>query len=205
MPPFDNTSALRGIDGQDVSSLRKLMNAIMHRLAGVPAGSVAEMDDLDTNEHGAMIFLADNARHNVLLSRMITRFASARYANSRTVREAARELDLVVTEAVFNPYTRPQRELVIAEGFFNQLVANGTATYGVGADEEYGDIEPDSDGEQKGKRDNKDPSVSCSSPYLMLVLLCSSPARFEPVEGSITDYSLSRLAAREPDPAMLPP
>lgn len=181
------------------------MNAIMHRLAGVPAGSVAEMDDLDINEHGAMIFLTYNARHNDLLSRMITRFASARYANSRTVREAARELDLVATEAVFNPHTRPQRELVIVEGFFNQLVASGTATYGVGADEEYGDIEPDSDSEQKDNRDKKDPSVSFSSPYLMLVLPCSSPARFELVEGSITDYSGSRPAAREPDQAMLPP
>jgi len=40
---------------------------------------------------------------------------------------------------------------------------------------------------------------------MTLVLPCSSPARFELVEGSITDYSGSRLAAREPDPAMLPP
>jgi hypothetical protein len=167
MAPFNDTSALYGLDTEDVDSIRKLMNGIMHRLAGVTAGAVAEMDELDIREHAAMVFLTENARHNELLLRMVTRFASARYSKSNTVLEAARELDILVTEAVIYPNMRPERELVMAEGFFNQLIANGVAAYGAGADEEYGDIESDSDGEQKHK---KGPKVSLSC--LGLVLPC---------------------------------
>jgi hypothetical protein len=203
MAPFNNTSALRGLDGHDVESLRKLMNAIMHRLAGVPAGSVAEMDDLNINEHAAMIFLTENARDNDLLNKMITRFASARYANSRKVRESARELDLVVTEAVFSPYTRPHRELIMVEGFFNQLVANDNSKYGAGADEEYGDIEPDSEGEQQAKKNRKDPSVSWSK-YIQRLSCFLFSDRIEIAKRSIAEYSRSRLAARELDPITLP-
>lgn len=152
MAPFNNTSALYGLDSEDTQSLRKLMNGIMHRLAGVTAAAAAEMDDLDIREHHAMLFLTENARHNELLLRMVTRFSSARYSNSKTVREAARELDILVTEAVLRPNMRPEREFVMAEGFFNQLIANGAATWGAGADEEYGEIEPDSDGEKKDKK-----------------------------------------------------
>ena len=50
---------------------------------------------------------------------------------------------------------RPERELIIAERFFNQLIANGSATWGIGADEEYGEIEPDTDEEENGKNETK--------------------------------------------------
>ena len=155
MAPFDQNSALRGLDSDDVDSLRRLMNGIMHRIGGVAARTVAELDDLDLNEHTAMIYLTENARRNDLLARIITRFASGRYGNSRTVREAARELDLVIIEAVISPDTRPQREFAIAEGFFNQLVANSAPEYGVGGEDEYGDIEPDTDGDDNDDKDKK--------------------------------------------------
>lgn len=171
MAPFNNTSALKGLDANNVNSLRRLMNAIMHRLAGVSAATIQEIDNLTMQEHATMLYLTENARDNELLSRMVTRFASARYANSNTVREAGRELDLVVTEAVLEPRNRPERELVMAEGFFNHLVAESPATYGVGAENEYGDIEPDDDDEdeEKGKKDKKDPNVSFLSLLIMLV------------------------------------
>jgi hypothetical protein len=155
MAPFNNTSALWGLDSEDVESLRKLMNAIMHRVAGATADAAAELNGLKSREYHAMLFLTENARNNELLLRMITRFASARYRNSKTVREAARELDILVNQAVLCPGTRPERELIMAEGFFNQLIANGSATWGVGADEEYGEIEPDTDGEDKSKNKPK--------------------------------------------------
>jgi hypothetical protein len=128
------------------------MNAIMHRLAGVSAATTAEMNDLDIAEHASMIWMYEATRNNSLLERMVTRFASARYGNSDTILKAARELDLVATEAVLNPDARPHRELVVAEGFFNQLVANGRAAYCDGADNEYGDIEPDSDDDERGPK-----------------------------------------------------
>ena len=155
MAPFNNTSALWGLDSEDIESLRKLMNAIMHRLAGATAHAAAELDDLESREYHAMLFLTENARRNELLLRMITRFASARYRKSKIVREAARELDILVTQAVLLPEIRPERELIMAEGFFNQLIANGPATWGVGADEEYGEIEPDTDGEENSKNKQK--------------------------------------------------
>jgi len=153
MTQFDVTSILRGLDSEDIDSLRRLMNGIMHRLAGVAAATAAEISNLTLEEHTLMIAVTDAARNNPLLERMITRFASARYGNTNTVREAARELDLVAIAAVLNPGTRPHREFVIAESFFNQLVVNGHAVYGVGADNEYGDIEPEDD-------DRRDPNVS---------------------------------------------
>ena len=155
MAPFGQDSPLRDLDGNNVDSLRRLMNGIMHRLAGVPARTVAQLDDLDLHEHSAMIYLTENARQNDLLRRIITRFASARYGNSRTVRDAARELDLVIIQAVLSPHERPLREFVIAEGLFTQLVANGAATFGVGGDEEYGDIAPDTDEEDNNDNDKK--------------------------------------------------
>jgi hypothetical protein len=184
MAPFDQGSALYGLDGDNIDSIRKLMNGIMHRLAGVPAATVAELDDLDIYEHGTMIYLTENARRNELLARIITRFASARYGNSRTVREAARELDLVAIGAVLSPNARPRREFVVAEGFFNQLVANDAATYGEGAEDEYGDIEPDTDDEQKdNKKKDKDPKVSISN--LELSSLCL-PALFLFFQGFVS-------------------
>lgn len=166
MTKFDLTSILRGLESEDVDSIRRVMNAIMHRLAGVPSASAAEINDLDIAEHASMIWIHEATRNNGLLERMVIRFASARYSNSNTVREAARELDLVVTEAVLNPGARQHRELVVAEGFFNQLVANSGAEYGVGADNEYGDIEPESDGEKR------DPNVSCFIAEACLHLAC---------------------------------
>jgi hypothetical protein len=177
MAPFNESSALRGLDSDNVESLRRLMNAFMHRLAGAPAHAVAEMDELTNREHATLLFLTDHARNNQLLNRMITRFAAARYGNSNTVREAARELDLVVTEAVFHPRTRPEREWILAERFFNQLVANGPAAYGVGAEEEYGDIASDSDAwdDNKDKNDKKDKQVRWPSPYLLLTIPSRPP------------------------------
>jgi hypothetical protein len=155
MAPFNNTSALWGLDSEDIETLRKLMNAIMHRLAGATVDAAAELDKLKSREYHAMLFLTENARKNELLRRMITRFASARYRKSKIVREAARELDILVTQAVLRPDMRPERELIMAERFFNQLIANGSATWGVGADEEYGEIEPNTDGEEDGKNETK--------------------------------------------------
>jgi hypothetical protein len=172
MVPFNNTSALWGLDSEDIESLRKLMNAIMHRLAGVTADAVAELDELNRREYHAMLFLTENARRNEFLLRMITRFASARYRKSKFVREAARELDIMVTQAVLRPDMRPERELIMAERFFNQLTANGSATWGVGADVEYGEIEPDTDGEENGKNKQK---VCSSRFYLKLAFLNSLP------------------------------
>ncbi len=146
------------------------MNAIMHKLAGVTADAAAELNDLKEREYHAMLFLTENARNNELLRRMITRFASARYRNSKIVREAARELDILVTQAVLRQDMRPERELIMAERFFDQLITNGSATWGVGADEEYGEIEPDTDGEEDGKNGQK---VCSSRLYLTLAFLRS--------------------------------
>jgi hypothetical protein len=168
MTEFDHTSILRGLNSEDVDSLRRLMNAIMHRLAGVAPATAAQMSDLNIAEHAIMIWVTEAARDNPLLERMVTRFASARYGNSNTVREAARELDLVVIDAVLNPGVRPHRELVIAEGFFNQLVANGHAAYGAGVDNEYGDIEPESDS------DRNDSNVRWTVPDSCLLLSSST-------------------------------
>ena len=149
MTQFAAPSILRGIERDDIASIRRVMNALMRRLAGVPSTTAAQMSDLEYNEANVVNRIHLATRGNGLLTAMVTRFASARYGNTNTVIRATANLNGLAVEAVQDPSSRPTMEFTMAEAFFNHQVQTDAFVYGAGGDLEYGDIEPDDDTEMK--------------------------------------------------------
>jgi len=131
MAPFDQTSILRGIDKEDIGSLRHIMQALVHRLAGVSREEILSSQGLRDDELQRVdeIFQLTRDRRNNILRTMVTRFATARYASPRVVISAAIELDELATEAVQTPLTRPSREYRLAENNFRQVAGAGPAVF----------------------------------------------------------------------------
>jgi hypothetical protein len=144
MSRYDETSILRDIDLDNVESLRRLMNGLMRRLAGATEWDAVQTSSLQANEREALHNIYELTRDNDLLRDMVTRFASARYGNARTILRATTDLDRMATEAVQIPDMRPTREYEMARGYFDRLLQDGEFVYRLGGDSEYGNVEQDS-------------------------------------------------------------
>jgi hypothetical protein len=69
MAPFGNHSILRGLDRQDSESIRRVMNALMSRLAGVTTAAAAQLADLTAPESGIVDRIFNAAAGNDLLTK----------------------------------------------------------------------------------------------------------------------------------------
>jgi hypothetical protein len=144
MSRYDETSILRDIYLDNVESLRRLMNGLMRRLAGATVWDAVQTSSLQANEREALHNIYELTGDNDLLRDMVTRFASARYGNTRAILRATTDLDRMATEAVQIPDMRPTREYEMARGYFDRLVQDGEFVYRLGGDNEYGNVEKDS-------------------------------------------------------------
>jgi hypothetical protein len=69
MAPFGNRSILRGLERDDEESIRRVMNTLMYRVAGVTAVAAAQTTHLEGPERSIVDRIFNTAAGNTLLTK----------------------------------------------------------------------------------------------------------------------------------------
>lgn len=127
MAPFSATSIFESLDSEDVGSLRRVMDGVLHRLAGVRAADVVRQHRLQVIEELVVEHIvAETNNDNDAFRTMAIRFASAHNANPATVLRAAQEFDAVTPQDVLGPVNlRSEQTIAGANVIFRDFVDNG--------------------------------------------------------------------------------
>jgi hypothetical protein len=105
MAPYTQTSILWGVERGNTESIRRLMNALMIRDAGVTEATAAKESDLTASEQAVFvrIFNTAIAAGDNLLRNMARHFASARFSDEETIFQAANDFDRLAFPVVQDP------------------------------------------------------------------------------------------------------
>lgn len=126
----DQTSILVGINIRDVASIKRVMSVLRARLADISEEKARQLYRLTAAEGVVVERLVAEAQRSPLLRRMLDRFTAASLEVDSVVLKATEDLVRLSIEAVRNPGSRPEREMILVQEAFHLLVQGNDLDFG---------------------------------------------------------------------------
>jgi 23S rRNA G2069 N7-methylase RlmK/C1962 C5-methylase RlmI len=131
MTSYGPRSILQGVERGNTDAVRRIMSALMMRLAGTADDVAIRVSCLTTDEQDiyTRIFNSATSTEDTLLMNMMRRFASALYADDAAILKAADDFDNLAVTVVQDSAMGNTEQLESARRKFRQLVQTGELVY----------------------------------------------------------------------------